>query len=88
MGLVVFCVTTSVAPIKWNGIRQYSTGFGGVALLFNRHNSIKFAEYLEKVVGDFLAGKSAFFQPKDLLIEKFKCENNFSEFIAEPSLVY
>jgi hypothetical protein len=57
VGLEVFCVTTSVAPIKWNGIREYSTDFGGVALLFNRKNSIKFAQYLERVVGDYLIGK-------------------------------
>ena len=87
VGLVVVYHATRVAPIQWNGIREYSTGFGGVAVLFNRNNSIRFAAYLEKVVDDFILGKSEFFQPKDLLIEQFKSENNLSEFIVEPSLV-
>lgn len=85
IGLIVFFNTTSTTPIK-SGIREYSTGFGGVAALFNRGNSIKFALYLEKIVSDYLNGKSDFFLPKDLLIENYRQLNNLTEFIVEPSM--
>lgn len=84
-GLIVVFNTTSVSPIR-SGIREYATGFGGVSVLYNRLYSIRFAEYLERVVSDYVSGKSDFFQPKDLLIEEFRRGNNLSEFIAEPSV--
>jgi len=86
LGLVCFCYALSTEPLKRNGIRKYSTGFGTVAVLFNRENSIIFANYLETVVNDFLTRRSNFFKHKDQLIETFRIKNNLVEFIAEPSV--
>ncbi len=86
VGIVSFCYAASTEPLKRHGVREYSTGFGTAAVLFNKNNSILFANYLEEVVDNFLTRKSKFFKHKDLLIETFRRQNNLIEFIAEPSV--
>jgi hypothetical protein len=85
IGITVFFNATSITPFH-NGIREYSTGFGGVSVLFNGLLSIEYALYLEKTVNDYQTGKRSDFMPKDLLFQEFKELNNLTEFIVEPAV--
>lgn len=85
-GVCVFFYTISVAPCGF-GVRPYSTGFGTVSLLIPHAKLLMLARHLQSINYGYLNGSVKEFNAKDIVMDIFKDENKWYEFIIEPSLV-
>ena len=79
---------TSINPLDTNNIRQFSARFGTVGVLYPYHQLLPFSKYLKNEMRDFLYNQNTYnFLPKDLLLNRYKEENDLIEYTIEPSLV-
>lgn len=85
VALMVVFHATSTHP-SGHGVHEYATGFGMVAMLYRRETLLNLSDYIKTVVNDYVTGRSNFFEPKDLLLERYRNQTGCAEFILEPSL--
>ena len=79
---------TSINPLDTNNIRPFSARFGTVGVLYPYHQLLPFSKYLKNEMRDFLYNQNTYnFLPKDLLLNRYKEENDLIEYTIEPSLV-
>jgi hypothetical protein len=84
--LVIFWLhSVSISPLGY-GIRQFSIGFNTVANVYPRMKLAMISNFMRNHVADYLSGVSKTFEPKDILLNKFKRTLSFEEFIVEPAI--
>lgn len=85
--LISWLNTTSIHPVR-SGLRTYNSGFGCVAVLYPRQilENNKLVDYFKSTLENYISGRVNFFEPKDLLLDRFKKANNLTEYTIEPSV--
>jgi hypothetical protein len=81
-----FYNSTSVDPFG-DTTHYYWTGFGCVSVLYPNKSLHLLSDFLSNVVLNYINGTSAFFKPKDLLIDWYRKVKHFRELSIEPSIV-
>ena len=85
---------THISPLGY-GLHEFSLGFNTVANVYPNQIFGNLSEYLNEYVANFVRQSSASsattfdmskFEPKDLLLKKFKSKYNLKEYILEPSV--
>lgn len=81
LGLYYYCA--HVQPLG-TGLKQYSQGFNNVAMLYPRRVLLGLTKFFDNQMALFRDKHE--FLPKDISVKQFIAENNFYEFIYEPSV--
>lgn len=81
LGLYYYC--SHVQPLG-DGLKVYSQGFNNVAMLYPRRVLLGLIKFFDNQIAIFKDRRE--FMPKDISVKEFIAENNFYEFIYEPSV--